>query len=212
MKSIDVLKWRYATKKFDSSEYLSEDKINILKEAFNLTPTSYGLQPLRLLVIKDKILQEKLKVASYNQQQVHSASHVLVICIETNLNEQFIKNNFDLVKKIRNTPDEVLTPYQNFLIDDFSKRTSEQVEQWATNQAYLVLGNLLTICAYEEIDACPMEGFVSEQYTEILNLNQQNLRPVLVLPVGKRAKDDMFADFKKVRRPLEEMVIDVTNN
>lgn len=212
MKSIDVLNWRYATKKFDSSEYLSEEKINILKEAFNLTPTSYGLQPLRLLVVKDKNLQEKLKAASYNQQQVHSASHVLVICIETNLNEQFIKNNFDLVKKIRNTPDEVLTPYQNFLIDDFSKRTTEQVEQWATNQAYLVLGNLLTICAYEEIDACPMEGFVADKYAEILNLNEKNLKPVLVLPVGKRANDDMFAEFKKVRRPLEEMVIDVIDN
>lgn len=212
MKSIDVLNWRYATKKFDSNEYLSEEKIHILKEAFNLTPTSYGLQPLRLLVIKDKNLQEKLKAASYNQQQVHSASHVLVICIETNLNEQFIKNNFDLVKKIRNTPDEVLTPYQNFLIDDFSKRTTEQVEQWATNQAYLVLGNLLTICAYEEIDACPMEGFVAEQYAEILNLIEKNLKPVLVLPVGKRANDDMFAEFKKVRRPLEEMVIDVIDN
>ncbi|MBT8295111.1 MAG: nitroreductase family protein, partial [Gramella sp.] len=73
----------------------------------------------------------------------------------------------------------------------------------------LALGTLLTVCAAEEIDACPMEGFEPEKYDHFLNLKEKNLRSVLVLPVGYRAKDDMFSNLKKVRRPLEEVIIEI---
>lgn len=210
MKSIDALKWRYATKKFNPEEILSDEKIDILKEAFNLTPTSYGLQPLKLLVISNKELQKELTSASYNQSQVQNASHVLVICIETEIDDHFIERNFDRIKEVRNTPDEILAPYKGFLKSDFAKKTALQIEAWSTNQAYLALGNVLTVCAYEGVDACPMEGFVPEKYIEILNLDKHQLQPKLVIPVGVRAKDDMFASMEKVRRPLAETVIDLT--
>lgn len=208
MTSLEALKWRYATKKFDADKIISDDKISILKEAFNLTPTSYGLQPLKLMVVKDKELQLQLKEVSYHQKQVHTASHVLIICVETSLDALFIERNFQLIKEIRNTPDEVLQPYKEFLLADFSKKTANELETWSTNQAYLALGNLLTVCAYEGIDACPMEGFLPEKYSEILGLDKQNLKPKLVVPIGIRAEDDMFASLEKVRRPLTETVID----
>ena len=75
---IEKLKWRYATKKFDASKKLSEEKLNILKEAFNLTATSYGLQPLKMLVISNPEIQEQLIPFSMDQPQVRDASHVLV--------------------------------------------------------------------------------------------------------------------------------------
>jgi len=210
MNTTASLKWRYATKKFDDSKYLSAEKINILKKSFNLTPTSYGLQPLKLVVIQHKELQEKLLPFSAQQRQVITASHLLVICIEKKINAEFIKDNFNLVKEIRNTPDEILNPFKEFLLKDFESKSDNEIESWAINQAYLALGNLLTVCAAEEIDACPMEGFEPEKYDEILGLAEKNLKSVLVLPVGYRAKDDIFADFKKVRRPLEETIIEIT--
>ena len=209
MEILEALKWRYATKSFDDDHILSEDQINILKEAFNLTPTSYGLQPLKLLVISDKILQKKLFEVSYKQEQVKTASHIFVICIEKPIDKNFIVKHFDLVKDIRETPDEVLQPYRDFLISDFSKKTDEDLRQWAIKQAYLALGNMHTSCALSRIDACPMEGFQPEAYAEILNMNTAFLEPVLVLPVGKRNESDKFASFKKVRRPLKEVILEV---
>lgn len=208
MKSIEALQWRYATKKFDSEKILSEEKVEILKRAFNLTATSYGLQPLKLVVIQDKPLQENLMKVSANQRQIDTASHVLVICIEKEVNQDFIENYFRYVRRIRNTPEEVLSPFKNFLVDDFKKKPTAEIREWATNQAYLVMGTLLTVCAVEGIDSCPMEGFESESYDQLLELDEQNLKSVLVLPVGYRATDDQFAGFKKVRRPLEETVIE----
>lgn len=209
MKSVKALKWRYATKKFDPNSILPAEKVEILKKAFNLTATSYGLQPLKLVVIQDKVLQGELEQASFGQKQISTASHVMVICIEKEVGENFIENYFKYVKEIRNTPDSILHPFKESLIGDFGKKTLDEVRIWATHQAYLVLGTLLTVCAVEEIDSCPMEGFESEKYDSILELDKYNLRSVLVLPVGYRAKDDFFAELKKVRRPLEETVIEI---
>lgn len=208
MDSIRALEWRYATKKFDGDKLLSLEKITRLKKAFNLTATSYGLQPLKLVVIQNKELQEELRQISHNQKQISTASHVLVICIEKQIGRQFIENYFRYVKDIRQTPEEILAPFKDSLVDNFENSTLDEVKVWAMNQAYLVLGALLTVCAVEEIDSCPMEGFEPEKYDSLLGLDQLNLKSVLVLPVGYRAEDDMFADFKKVRRPLEETIID----
>ncbi|MFD1096478.1 NAD(P)H-dependent oxidoreductase [Salegentibacter chungangensis] len=209
MGNIKALEWRYATKKFDAEKILPKDKLEVLKQAFNLTATSYGLQPIKMVVVHDKELQARLKAHSYNQDQVSTASHLLVICIEDKIDPDFIEQYFKRVKHIRETPEEVLKPFKNFLMDDFKAKPKDEITRWAVNQAYLSLGTLLTVCATEEIDACPMEGFEPEKYDELLNLDRYNLKSVLALPVGYRAKDDMFSSFKKVRRPLEEVIIEI---
>ena len=209
MSNLKALNWRYATKKFDDSRILSKEKLEILKHAFNLTATSYGLQPLKMLVISNKKTQQQLTEFSMNQQQVSTASHVLVICTEKNVDEKFISGYFQRVKNLRDTPDEVLQPFHNFLVDDFKNKAIEEIEAWARNQAYLALGTLLTVCATEEIDACPMEGFEPAKYDDFLKLGDRNLQSVLVLPVGYRAKDDFFSELKKVRRPLDEVIIEM---
>ncbi|WP_106792941.1 NAD(P)H-dependent oxidoreductase [Aquimarina sp. Aq78] len=209
MNIIESLHWRYATKKFDNKKILSQEKIDILTEAFNLTATSYGLQPLKLVVIKNKDLQKELTPHSWNQQQVADASHVLVFCIEKTIGEQYISKYFDNVKEIRDTPEEILKPFKEQLVDSFTYKSSEEISNWAAKQAYLALGNILTVCAIEKIDSCPMEGFIPEKYDEVLNLNDLGLTSVLVLPIGYRAEDDMFSEFKKVRRPIKDTIITI---
>jgi nitroreductase len=210
MNTIESLQWRYATKKFDRSKKLSNAQINTLKEAFNLTATSYGLQPIKLVVIKHEKIQERLVSASWNQQQIAQASHVLVICIQDNFTSKEVVNYFDLVKKIRNTPDEILNSFRSFLIAEIDKKTPEELNIWNKNQAYLALGNLLTVCAIEKIDACPMEGFIPEQYDEILGLKAQGLTATLVLPVGFRADDDAMKELAKVRKVLGDSIIEIS--
>ncbi|WP_104733970.1 NAD(P)H-dependent oxidoreductase [Hanstruepera ponticola] len=207
MDVIGHLQWRYATKAFNPSRLISEEKLQVIKEAFNLTATSYGLQPIKLVVFSDKELQSKLIPDTMNQKQIAEASHVLVFCIERVIDEDFVVEYFNRVHDIRKTPKSVLKPFQDFLISDFEKKPQELIEEWATNQAYLAMGNILTICALEGIDSCPMEGFNPEKYDEILGLKTRGLKSVLLLPIGYRAKDDMFADFKKVRKQLKDSII-----
>ena len=207
--TIENLEWRYAVKRFDENKVLTEEKINILKKAFNLTATSYGLQPIKLVVLNDRKLQHQLVQHSFNQPQVGQASHVLILCIETNVDNRYITSYFERVKQVRGTSDEVLDPFKDALVDDFSKKEAAEIREWAKNQAYLAMGNLLTICAMERIDACPMEGFLPSEYDQLLDLEAKGLTSVLVLPVGYRAADDMFSGFKKVRREMNDSIIDI---
>ena len=207
MDIIKQLNWRYATKSFDTQRLVSDKDIEVITEAFNLTATSYGLQPLKLMVIKDKELQTELVPFSYNQKQVGEASHVLVFCIESQIDTAFITSYFDRVKSIRNTADAILDPFKTFLIENFKTKSDTEKETWAIKQAYLALGNLMTVCATLHIDGCPMEGFSPSDYDTVLGLEALKLKSVLVMPIGYRAKDDFMADLKKVRRPIKESVI-----
>lgn len=206
---IDSLKWRYAVKKFDENKYLSDDQINTIKEAFNLTATSYGLQTVSLVVIKNKEIQKQLVEHSWNQQQIVQASHILVLCVPKEQSLEAVENYFQRVKEIRDTPDEILNPFKDFLLSSFSEKTQEELYEWNKNQAYIALGNLLTVCALEKIDSCPMEGFIPEKYDDILNLHEKNLRSVLVLPLGFRAEDDYMKDLKKVRKNIHQSTFDI---
>ena len=207
---IKRLEWRYAVKKFDPDKSVPDKQLLKLKHAFNLTATSYGLQPIKMVVVHNKTIQEQLVPFSYHQQQVAQASHVLVLCIETKIDRGYIADYFNRVQKIRGTSDAILEPYKVAMEQDFTQMESAEIKAWATRQAYLALGNLLTICAVEKIDSCPMEGFSAEGYDSLLELDKMGLTSVLVLPVGYRAADDMFSGFKKVRRHLDESVIDIT--
>jgi len=209
---MDILKslqWRYATKKFDTTKTLTGQQITILKEAFNLTATSYGLQPIKMVVIQNKALQKQLVSHSMNQQQVGDASHVLVLCVQNKLTTYDVENYFDLVKKNRNTPDEILNPFKEYLKESLPSKSNDEIFLWAKNQAYLALGNLLTVAAIEQIDACPMEGFDPGKYSEILHLEAHSISPVLVLPVGFRANDDYMKDLAKIRKKTTDMVIEI---
>lgn len=209
MDTIKQLQWRYATKKFDANKTLTDKKLNILKQAFNLTATSFGLQTLSLVIVKNKTLRENLKPHSYNQSQVVNASHLLVICIQEDILKSDVNTYYSNIKTIRNTPENILKPYREQLIAMMENKTLEQRQAWSRNQAYIALGNLMTVCAMENIDACPMEGFIPEKYDDILQLNKKGLKSVLILPVGYRAEDDMFSTLKKVRKSIDQTIIEI---
>jgi hypothetical protein len=209
MNIVKALKWRYAAKRFDSSRVIPNDIIEVIKESFNLTASSYGLQPVKLLLVSNKSILQELVPISSNQQQVGQASHLCVFCVDTNIDEAYIRTYFENIKFIRNTPDAVLSSFRDSIISGFGSKSTDEIYNWGAKQAYLALGNMLTVCATQEIDACPMEGFDPVAYDVYFKLKEQGLRSALVMPIGYRSEDDMFADMKKVRKDLKDSIIEI---
>ena len=209
MDIIKPLKWRYATKKFDPTKTIPAATIEVIKQGFNLTASSYGLQPVRLLIINNKKILKELVPISSNQQQVGQASHLFVFCIDINIDEAYIRSYFETIKSLRNTPDAVLSGFRESLISSFKSKSPDDIYNWGVKQAYLALGNMLTVCATQGIDSCPMEGFDPLAYDRYFNLNEKGMRSVLLMPIGYRAEDDIFAHMKKVRKNLEDSIIEI---
>ena len=209
MDIIKSLEWRYACKKFDKDKKLEDIHIDELSKAFNLTATSFGLQPVKLVVIKNESIKEKLLEHAYFQQQITTCSHLLIICIDTKIDDETIDAKFDLEKEIRGTTEEIVGKFRNQLKSIYKNKSSEEIEKSAIYQAYIILGNLMTVCALKNIDSCPMEGFNSKKFDEVLQLKEQNLKSILLLPIGFRAIDDPMGSLKKIRKPLEDIVITI---
>lgn len=72
-----------------------------------------------------------------------------------------------------------------------------------------MMGTMLTTCALERVDACPMEGFNPAKYDEVLNLEASGLKSVLVLPIGYRSTECQNQHLKKVRKSTEEFLYNI---
>lgn len=211
MKFTEAMRWRYATKKFDPDQIVDEETVTQLLEATNLTATSYGLQPFKFVVVQNKPLQQRLVASSYGQRQVADASHLIVIAARTDVDAEYISQYIDLVESERGLAPGTMQDYKLTMTATVSGMSCEAMEHWTAKQAYLALGTILAACAMLKIDACPMEGFVSSEYNELLRLSEHNLDAVIVVPIGFRSGDDENQNFKKVRRPLPEMIVRVSD-
>jgi nitroreductase len=210
MNYIDALNWRYATKKFHSDRTIEEDAMHRILESGNLTATSLGLQAVTIVNVENKDIRKDLVASSYNQNQVADASNLLVICIEENISEEYLNTYLNRISTIRNMDVENLDGFKK-MIQGWLGSLSDvsNMQHWLAKQAYIVLGTLLTTCAIEKIDSCPMEGFVADEYIRKLNLKEKGLVPVIVLPIGFRAMEDGNQHLQKVRKTSEEFVITI---
>lgn len=206
---IENLKWRYATKKFDSSKTISTEDFETLKKAMQLTASSYGLQPYKILNIVDKETRAKLRAASWNQSQIEDASHMIVLANMTDFGDELVDNYFENVIDTRNVTKEDVADYANTVKSTIGQLSQEQKANWTAKQAYIVVGNLLSAAAQLRIDACPMEGFQSEEYNKILDLNSKNLNAAVVVTLGYRSEEDGTQHYKKVRKSENQLFTNI---
>ncbi|MDE2027792.1 MAG: NAD(P)H-dependent oxidoreductase [Candidatus Omnitrophica bacterium] len=202
------LNWRYATKKFDPSRRIPKQDLDQLLEVLRISPSSFGLQPWKFVVVQDRGLREKLRSHAWNQSQITDADTLIVFCALKTMDEGHIRNYVDVISKVRGVPKESLLNYEQVMIGALAGKSPEAAAHWMGNQVYLALGVFLAECARRKIDACPMEGFDVQQFDEILELPQQGLQSVVLCAVGYRAMDDHHAVLKKVRFERNQVFID----
>lgn len=202
---IENLNWRYATKKFDSSRKISEEEIEKLMEAIQLSASSYGLQPYEILIIKDEELRKKLKSAAFKQPQITDASHLLVFANNIGISKKDVDKYLDHISEIRETTREKLIGFEQMLANTVLNLSPEEKNQWAVNQTYIALGNFLSAAANLKIDACHMEGFDFKKFDEILGLKERGLTTAVLASIGYRSSEDNLQHALKVRKRKEEL-------
>ena len=203
MKLIDDLKWRYATKKFSSKKVSNEDLEEII-EAINLSASSIGMQTYRLFVIENQALKNELGEGSFNTQ-IAECSHLIVFAAFDSISQESIDSFMEYVAKERETPVQELADYKGKISDYLLARTNEENFIWSAKQAYIGLGTGLIAAANLKIDSTPMEGFDAVKFDKLLDLNEKGLKSVVLLALGYRDEEnDYLAKLKKVRIPKQE--------
>jgi nitroreductase len=205
-KLLEVLNWRYAAKKFDASKIIPDATWQTLDQALVLSPSSFGLQPWKFIVVKDPSLRKELTAASWNQQQICDASHLVVFAVRTTIDEAFIDKNIALLAGARGIPAESLAGLRTMIAGFVKSMSPEAVLQWNARQVYIALGNFMTSAATLGIDTCPMEGLDPKTYDKLLGLEGTGFATLVACPAGYRADDDKYAGLSKVRFPATELI------
>ncbi|WP_299247912.1 NAD(P)H-dependent oxidoreductase [uncultured Lacinutrix sp.] len=206
MELLEKLKWRYAAKAMNG-EKVAEDKVERILEAARLAPTSSGLQPFEIFVVKNQDIKEQIKPIAWNQTVITDCSHLLVFAAWDTYTPERINHMFDLTNEIRGFENEGWENYRQMLLGMYPQKDPEENFNHAAKQAYIAFTEALTAAAFEGVDATPLEGFEPDAVDKILGLREKGLRSAVMLPIGYRKEDaDWLVNLVKVRKPMEELV------
>lgn len=206
MELLNKLNWRYAAKAMNG-EKVSEDKITRILEAARLAPTSSGLQPFEIIVVKNQAIKEKIKPVAWNQSVITDCSHLLVFAAWDTYTADRINYMFDLTNDIRGFKNEGWENYRQMLLNSYPQKSAEENFNHAAKQAYIAFSQAIIAAAFEGVDATPIEGFDPNAVDQILGLREKGLRSAVLLPLGYRKEDaDWLVKLVKVRKPMEELV------
>lgn len=203
----EQLTWRYAVKKFDNTKKINQDTWKILEESLVLTPSSYGVQPWKFIVVTSEDLRKTLTPFSWNQTQVADCSHYVIFCAIKKIDEAYVTKFIERTAQVRGQDVSTLEGYKKMMLGDFvTGARSKIATEWATRQCYIALGNFMTSAAILGVDTCPIEGFQPEKYDEAMKLNELGLTSVVCCAAGYRSHDDKYALAKKVRFETKDLV------
>ncbi|AJR04231.1 nitroreductase family protein [Siansivirga zeaxanthinifaciens] len=206
MELLDKLNWRYAVKAMNG-EKVAEDKIERILEAARLAPTSSGLQPFEIIVIKNQDIKEQIKPVAWNQSVITDCSHLLVFAAWDTYTADRINYMFDLTNDIRGFKNEGWENYRQMLLNAYPQKDAEENFNHAAKQAYIAFSQAIAAAAFEAVDATPLEGFDPTAVDKILGLREKGLRSAVLLPLGyRKPEEDWLVDLVKVRKPMKDLV------
>lgn len=206
MTLIEDLKWRYATKRYNSDR-ITDEQLSVVLESIRLAPTSLGLQPFKIIQVDNTEIRQQLRLASFNQPQLTEASHVLIFAVWTQFNESMADEYLQLIADTRHSKLEDQQGFKKSIMGYLGNKPSTEIIKWASNQAYIALGNGLVAAASLRIDATPIEGFKPDEVNALLNLNENSLHAAVIMTLGHRdIVNDPNVNLSKVRRPIHQIV------
>ena len=203
---VAALRWRYATKKFDPARTIPAPTWEALVDSLILTPSSYGLQPWRFVIVDDPAVKRTLRAVSWNQAQVEECQHHVVFLARDAHTEADADRLVAATAHARGSSVDSLARFRAMLVKHGAGHTPERILAWATNQVYIALGQFMLACAQLRVDACPMEGIDHVAYDRILDLQDSGFRTIVACSVGYRMPDDTYASLPKVRYDRAHLV------
>lgn len=203
---LDALKWRYATKKMNGQP-VPPEKLDYILEAARLAPSSSGLQPYRIIVVRDRDLLAKIQPIAFNQSQITDCSELLIWAAQASYTESGTGDILKGTAVDRGLPESSVADYHQRLWGMYKDQSPAEHFAHTSKQAYISLGLAMAAAAEQQVDATPMEGFDSAALDALLGLDAQGLKSVVILPIGYRdTANDWLVNLKKIRTPQKTFV------
>lgn len=189
-KFMQAMDFRHACKVFDETKKISDEEIKFILEAGRKSPSSFGMEAWKFLVITNEELKAKLRPACWDQVQVTSCSHLVIVLAgidSVKVQSGIPKQRFSR----RDMPQETLDFYMGLYAGHLENvlSSNENIYSWTARQSYIAAGNMMTAAAFIGIDSCPIEGYDKAKVEEILGLDTSKYQLSVVIPFGHRLNE-----------------------
>jgi len=185
---LEALKFRHACKKFDPERKIPQQDLETILECGRLSPSSFGMEPWKFVVVQNPELRERLREVCWNQAQITEASDVVVILVRPDdvmPDTDYVRAKFRRRKLDLDAENAYLERYKSHLKDEIEPVMSYYA--WCSKQSYIALANMMTAAAVAGIDTCPIEGFNKKDVERVLDLDTQQYQVAVVFALGYRA-------------------------
>ncbi len=199
-KLLEAMQFRHAAKELNSTKKIDDSIFSQILEAGRLSPSSFGLEHWKFIVVENEELKKKIEEASFNQKQISQSSHTLIILNKIkDVKSKSIYAKELFASRMPEKAAEFVTGFHSEFTKNF---TEKEVSSWSKRQCYIAAANMMTMGAYLGVDSCPMEGFIESKVQEILGVDPSEYGVALVIPFGYRIKEPR----EKVRHELNDIV------
>jgi nitroreductase len=203
---LSALQWRYATKRFDPERRIEDATWHAIEQSMILTPSSFGLQPWKFIVVQSQSMKDQLPAISWGQSQPKDCSHMVVLASLRELDAAYVDRFLEDTAKTRSVSIESLANYRKVILG-FVDATRGHHGVWSAHQAYIALGQLMSTAAALGVDACPMEGIEPLKYDSLLGLTESPYATRVGCALGYRHPEDGYAKNKKVRFASQDVIV-----
>lgn len=198
-KFLEAMRFAHACKVFDESRKIPKDEFEEILEAGRLSPSSFGLEHTKMLIIRDQALREQIKPLCWNQKQITTCSELVIL--KSRVKDIIAPSEYIQANMQRRGLDErYMVRLSDFQKENF--KNTQAFEEWSMRQAYIVASSMVNCAAFGGIDSCYLEGFERDKLENLLGINPEIERIALVLTFGYRLNEQK----PKYRNDLKNII------
>jgi nitroreductase len=204
MDVIQAIRERRAINSFEPGKEIPDDNLKELLSIANLSPSSFNLQPWKIVVVKDPERKKILRQCAFNQQKVEDASAVLIMIADPGGVEENWERVLNSWQDLGYIKAEVRQAYTEMKKNLYGAEDSLGRKIFAVKNTALYAMNLMIAAKGLSLETHPMDGFDEACIKKEFHIPDDKIIPMLVA-VGY-LKSGITLLPRPFRRELDEFV------
>ena len=207
------LQKRYTCKKYDPTQKVPKEKLEILLESIRLSASSINSQPWKFIVLESDEAKERMYKTfankyQFNQAHVVEASHVILFAHNPHYTrEDYTKVVDQYIADGRIAKEDRENAFGSFLFAELNTDEQGNTQTWTKNQLYLAFGNALHTLARLKIDSTSLEGIDAPMVEQEFAKELEGYKCEVALAIGYGHEEDFNAKLPKSRLSAKEIFV-----
>jgi putative NAD(P)H nitroreductase len=180
MDIVSAIKERRSINFFEPGREISDGKLKELIELANLSPSSFNLQPWRVVIVNDPRRKTALRKCAFDQPKVEEASAVLIMVADPKAVEENRDRVLDRSEELGYMKPEMRETVIGMMQGLYGEVDSLKRKFFAVKNTSLFAMSLMLAARGLGLETHPMDGFDEDAVKKEFNIPDDKIIPMLI--------------------------------